>query len=1811
MDNDLVERHGIYATTDELSIFKGDINGSTSHYDGYSSDDVVDSTGFSSLIDDSGNNMSDFNSSDVITLEIIPDIDSSNDIFIVSVCENARLLNFGTIGGVSLGSDKYPVDFATWDSSTLSYIIGFRHIERTFDNNNDFGLLKMCRVNDSGNIAGSAKEYAANIPSSQVDLINIYHNNAEFITDVSPGNGWSDLSSSNSFYLNKGSEDVYVPVGEIYYKKIKYSHNTSHNQDGWFVWVNHSPYSHAMMLFNQEPSDDQYSLSGELNYVLESVLNYYHDGKYTNSVINGIDYNLIPASTGVSESITGNLDYIAIGQGTADVDNGYVYIENSASSEFFNRDWTMSMWCRFNPLDTGSIRIIDTYSSANNQSGYMFLGSVGDSLRLQIRSRGVVGDLVDAVPSIEFIDNIWHHFCLAFDYTNNRISLYIDSILQEHSRDLPDVSGATYNGNDDSYFYIGGNIRNEKSSGAMDLAKNSCYKKVLSQVEIGVLYNFENPYNPVYSFEGSPMICNDENDFISISPSNPFNRGYSVEIYVKIEDMNADELDVNGTLFSIGNGDAGLIATTNRDNNIMFLMSDGEDASGEDAGAVKYHTNGIPKNAARFTHIVLTLDDNGMDFKVYINGFAYDDWSSTENDIDTPIFTNLLITEFICGSSLKYSDFTLSKLNPGSTISYFKIYETIISEQKALKLYAEHNPTPNHFYIEATSDGNILDRGYSNSNINSTSYGNAIDPRANGYEYFFLGDADPLSGIKLGPSDSAGGILTDVGINASNWSLSFWIYITEESFENHGDNYDRLYLCGLDPHCQGGGGNDLFIIIWPQAGQGGYKKVLIDFWSSGAPAAPSWTVGTFDISAHFSKWTHFVYVNRAGVGEVYIDNTLLAFADESSTRGVHDNDPLYTFNFGSAHEKGLPGYIAQPAIYDHAIDISEINKLYESFDNSIEPHPYLWRIKSDLADAIDDWISDSSSAELIYGNISDWNVSAIKDMSELFSGKGTFNEDISAWDVSSVTSMRDMFRSASSFNQNISSWNVSKVTNMYRMFQSASAFNVDISNWDVSSVTNMADMFHDAGSFNLSINSWNVSRVTTLAYMFEGSAFNSDISAWDVSNVSDMIRMFYHNTAFNTNIGSWTVSKVTNMVGMFNGAKKFNQNISDWNVESVTSMGAMFKEAEDFDQSLSGWNVSKVTYMADMFMKASSFNQDISDWDVSSVTSMYRMFDDASSFNEDIGGWDVSNVVDMSYMFKSATTFDKDLDSWNVSSVKDMKYMFQSASAFNRPIGSWNISSVTKTQDMFVNASSFNQDISGWDVSNVTYMSFMFSNTPFNNGGSTGINNWDVSSVTTMWGMFKGATSFNQDISNWNIENVNDWTNFGSNATLMSDEFQAITDSLGIYKWNYFKYKFDDSELSTAVNNWHDDSSGAIVNYGHITNWDVSQVTDMNNLFLNNFTFNEDISSWDVSNVTQMQQMFYEAHAFNQPIGGWNVSKVNNMNGLFREAHAFNPPLNSWNVSSVTDVSYMFESSAFNSDISDWDVSNVSNMKGMFRDTDYDQPLNSWNVSKVTDMALMFNDTAYNQTLDGWDVSSVQWLNGMFKYNQSFNQPLNTWNVYSVKSTKEMFRMINNGAFNYPLNNWVFPSATDISWMFCHCKSFNQNLNSWNVSKIYTLELMFHGCDIFNQPLDSWDVSSVTSMKNMFAGCHAFNQHLDSWDVSSVTIMMEMFRDATIFNQPLNSWNVFGVTSMVSMFNDATYFNQDISNWNIENVNDWTEFGLNATSMSDEFQAIIDVSGIYKWNYFKYKFDDSELSTALNNWFDDSSGAIVNYGHIS
>ena len=55
------------------------------------------------------------------------------------------------------------------------------------------------------------------------------------------------------------------------------------------------------------------------------------------------------------------------------------------------------------------------------------------------------------------------------------------------------------------------------------------------------------------------------------------------------------------------------------------------------------------------------------------------------------------------------------------------------------------------------------------------------------------------------------------------------------------------------------------------------------------------------------------------------------------------------------------------------------------------------------------WASDRAAALSTYGPISGWDVSLVTDMSELFQGLTTFNEDVSRWNTSGVTDMSFMF----------------------------------------------------------------------------------------------------------------------------------------------------------------------------------------------------------------------------------------------------------------------------------------------------------------------------------------------------------------------------------------------------------------------------------------------------------------------------------------------------------------------------------------------------------------------------------------------------------------------------------------------------------------------------------------------------------------------------------------------------------------------------------------------------------------------------------
>jgi len=150
----------------------------------------------------------------------------------------------------------------------------------------------------------------------------------------------------------------------------------------------------------------------------------------------------------------------------------------------------------------------------------------------------------------------------------------------------------------------------------------------------------------------------------------------------------------------------------------------------------------------------------------------------------------------------------------------------------------------------------------------------------------------------------------------------------------------------------------------------------------------------------------------------------------------------------------------------------------------------------------------------------------------------------------------------------------------------------------------------------------------------------------------------------------------------------------------------------------------------------------------------------------------------------------------------------------------------------------------------------------------------------------------------------------------------------------------DNDSLRTAVEAWLSDKAAAEAAYGHISSWDTSGVTDMNQLFCAAIysycnsaaaSFNEDIGAWDTSGVTRMDYMF-QASPFNQDIGAWDTSGVKTMAAMFNSASKFNQDIGGWAVHSVTTMYLMFQgASKFNQDISGWAVDNVASMYYMFR----------------------------------------------------------------------------------------------------------------------------------------------------------------------------------------------------------------------------------------------------------------------------------------
>lgn len=158
------------------------------------------------------------------------------------------------------------------------------------------------------------------------------------------------------------------------------------------------------------------------------------------------------------------------------------------------------------------------------------------------------------------------------------------------------------------------------------------------------------------------------------------------------------------------------------------------------------------------------------------------------------------------------------------------------------------------------------------------------------------------------------------------------------------------------------------------------------------------------------------------------------------------------------------------------------------------------------------------------------------------------NCDLNFIDVSDLYELDDLFSYPNqNFNGDISQWNVSNVRNMNGVF-SNSKFNGDISKWDVSHVETMEFMFSDS-EFNGDISGWDVSHARDMSNMFYRSEFNGDISSWNVSEKTDLNCMFCE-SQFKGNLEQWNITDPKQVRDMFdNSVLELEDRLPQWFVE--------------------------------------------------------------------------------------------------------------------------------------------------------------------------------------------------------------------------------------------------------------------------------------------------------------------------------------------------------------------------------------------------------------------------------------------------------------------------------------------------------------------------------------------------------------------------------------------------------------------------------------------------------------------------------------
>jgi surface protein len=143
-----------------------------------------------------------------------------------------------------------------------------------------------------------------------------------------------------------------------------------------------------------------------------------------------------------------------------------------------------------------------------------------------------------------------------------------------------------------------------------------------------------------------------------------------------------------------------------------------------------------------------------------------------------------------------------------------------------------------------------------------------------------------------------------------------------------------------------------------------------------------------------------------------------------------------------------------------------------------------------------------------------WDMSNVTSIGLMLYGTSRFNQSVDKWQFNtSLTSFSQFMRGCGDFNQPINTqtvtvgpntytaWDVQNIQSFSYMFYGCTDFNQPLNNWSTSSATSMVNMFFQCSSFDQSLAAWDISNVSNFGGQF-GFLLNLSTSNYDATLVS-------------------------------------------------------------------------------------------------------------------------------------------------------------------------------------------------------------------------------------------------------------------------------------------------------------------------------------------------------------------------------------------------------------------------------------------------------------------------------------------------------------------------------------------------------------------------------------------------------------------------------------------------------------------------------------------------------------------------------------